>query len=44
LANEADTADRSNDRHRASARNQNPLGEFPHYLLLIEDAPSLLLE
>jgi hypothetical protein len=40
---EVDTADRSNECHLGSARNQNPLREFPHFLLLVEDAPSLLL-
>ena len=40
---EIDTADRSHDCQLGSARNENPLREFPHFLLLIEDAPSLLL-
>jgi hypothetical protein len=42
LPEKADTADRSDDCHLGSAQNQHSLGEFPHFLLLIEDAPSLL--
>jgi hypothetical protein len=43
FAEEVDTADRSNKCHLGSACNQNPPHEFPHFLLLVEDAPSLLL-